>query len=92
MQPIENALTVFTDGSSNGKAIYAIGSHIHSLEFPPTSAQIIKLSVVATVFDMLKNKAFNLYTDSQGFTINLYTDSQWFTINLYTDSQWFTIA
>ena len=45
--------------------LFRSGSHIHSLEFPPASAQIIKLSVVATVFDMLKNKAFNLYTDSQ---------------------------
>ena len=57
-------LTVFTDGSSNGKAEYVIGSHVHSLEFPPAS-QIIELCIIATVFDMLKNQAFNLYTDSQ---------------------------
>jgi hypothetical protein len=25
MQPIDNVLTVFTDGSSNGKAAYVIG-------------------------------------------------------------------
>jgi hypothetical protein len=27
--------------------------------------QIIELPAVATVFEMLKNRAFNLYTDSQ---------------------------
>ena len=27
--------------------------------------QIIELCIVATVFEMLKNQAFNLYTDSQ---------------------------
>ena len=65
MQPIENVLTIFTDGSSNGKALYVIGSHVHSLEFLPASAQIIVLHAVAAVFEMLKNQAFNLYTDSQ---------------------------
>ena len=65
MQPIDNTLTVFTDGSSNGKAAYVIGSHVHSLEFLPASAQIIVLHAVAAVFEMLKNQAFNLYTDSQ---------------------------
>ena len=35
------------------------------LEFPPVSAQIIELCAIATVFEMLKNQAFNLYTDSQ---------------------------
>ena len=64
MQPIENVLTVFTDGSSNRKAAYVIGSHAHSLEFPPPLAQIIELHAVAAVFEMLKKQAFNLYTDS----------------------------
>ena len=61
---IENMHTVFTDGSSNRKATCVIGSHVYSLEFPPASAQIIELHAVATVFEMLKNQAFNLYTDS----------------------------
>lgn len=63
MQPIENALTLFTDGSSNGKAEYVIGSHNHSLEFPPDPAQIIGIHAVAA--EKLKNQAFNLYNDSQ---------------------------
>jgi hypothetical protein len=56
-------LTVFTDGSSNGKAAYVIGSHAYSLEFLPASAQIIELCAVVTVFEMLKNQAFtsNIY-------------------------------
>jgi hypothetical protein len=65
MQPIEDALTIFTDGSSNGKVAYVIGSHINSLEFPPASTQITELYVTAAVFETLKNRAFNLYTDSQ---------------------------
>jgi hypothetical protein len=62
---IESALAVFTDGSSNGKAAYVIGSHVYSLELPPASAQIIELRAIAAVFEMLKNQAFYLYTDDQ---------------------------
>jgi hypothetical protein len=65
MQPIENVLTVFTDRSSNGKAAYVIGPHVHSLEFPSASAQIIELHAVAAVFEMSRNQAFNLCTDNQ---------------------------
>ena len=72
MQPIENVLTIFTDGSSNGKALYEIGSHVHSLESPfPTLAQIIELHALAAVFEMLKNQAFNLCTISQYITHGL---------------------
>ena len=71
MQPIENVLTIFTDGSSNGKALYEIGSHVHSLEFLPASAQIIVLHAVAAVFEILKNQAFNLCTISQYITHGL---------------------
>jgi hypothetical protein len=53
MHPIENALTVFTDGSFNGKAVYVIGSRVHSFEFPPASAQIIEFHAVTTIFEML---------------------------------------
>jgi hypothetical protein len=35
MQPIENAFTVFTNCSSNGRETYVIGSHVYSLEFQP---------------------------------------------------------
>ena len=71
MQPIENVLTIFTDGTSNGKALYVIGSHVNSLEFLPASAQIIVLHAVAAVFEMLKNQAFNLCTISQYITHGL---------------------
>ena len=43
----------------------AIGSHVCSLEFPSASAQIIELHAIATGFEILKNQAFNLYSDSQ---------------------------
>ena len=58
-------LTVVTDGSFNGKVAYVIGSHVYSLEYPSASAQIIELHAVATVFEILKNLAFNLYIDIQ---------------------------
>ena len=58
-------LTVFIDGLSYGKAVYVIGSHVYSLEIPSTSAQITELCAVATVFEILKNQAFILYTYGQ---------------------------
>ena len=58
-------LTIFTDGLFNEKAVYVIGSHVYSLEFPSTSVQTIELCIIATVFEMLKNQGFNLYTDSE---------------------------
>jgi hypothetical protein len=58
MHIIENALAVFTDGSSNRKAAYVIGSHIHSLEFSPMLAKVIELGAVAAVFQMLKKSSF----------------------------------
>ena len=48
-----------------GRETYVIGSHVYSLEFPSTSAQIIELCAVATVFEILKNQAFILNIDSQ---------------------------
>ena len=39
--------------------------HISILLNFPCAFQIIKLRAVATVFKMLKNQAYNLYTDSQ---------------------------
>ena len=39
--------------------------HIFILSSFPLTSQIIELHAVATVFEMLKNQAFNLYTDSQ---------------------------
>ena len=50
LQPIENELTLFIDGSSNEKATCIIGSQVYSPEFPFGSAQIIELHAVATVF------------------------------------------
>jgi hypothetical protein len=38
MQPTENVLTVFTDASSNRKAVYVIGLHVNSLGFSPASS------------------------------------------------------
>ena len=42
-----------------------IGSQVHSLDYPPASAQIIELGAIAAVFEILKNQAFNSYTNNQ---------------------------
>jgi hypothetical protein len=38
-----------------GKEVYVIGSHVYSCEFPSTSAQIIELHAILTVFKVLKS-------------------------------------
>lgn len=65
--------TVFTNSSPNGKGPYVIGSHGYSLAFPPTSAQIIELCAVATVFAMLKENKLSISI----LIANVY--SSWFT-------------
>lgn len=64
--PLANALNIFTDGSSNGTAVYIIeGNKPYVLKTPSASAQIVELRAVAAVFAAVLNAAFNLYTDSQ---------------------------
>lgn len=63
-QPIKNAVLVFTDGSSNGRATYVIGDQPHVILSPPASAQVVELRAVSAVFQTLHSVPFNLYTDS----------------------------
>lgn len=63
-QPVKNAVLVFTDGSSNGRATYVIGDQPHVISSPPASAQVVKLRAVSAVFQALHSVPFNLYTDS----------------------------
>ena len=49
MQPIDNALALFTEGSSMRKQYIQL-DHVYSLEFLPDTAEIIRLCTVATVF------------------------------------------
>ena len=63
--PLKDALLIFTDGSSNGKAAYVVNGKGHVVQTEPASAQIVELRAVALVFKNFDNKAFNLYTDSR---------------------------
>ena len=63
--PSVNSETVFTDGSSNGTAVYVITGQKTIFHTPAASAQVVELRAVASVFDVMKDKRFNLYTDSQ---------------------------
>ena len=62
--PIKDALLIFTDGSSNGKAAYVANGKGHAVHTEPASAQIDELQAVSLVLKNFANEAFNLYTDS----------------------------
>ena len=53
------------NGSSNGRTAYVVNGKGHVVQAESASVQIVGLQSVATVFHLLANKAFNLYTDSQ---------------------------
>jgi hypothetical protein len=50
LQPLNNALLIFTDGSSKGRAGYLINNQQVIIETPGLSAQLAKLTVVLKVF------------------------------------------
>lgn len=62
-QPIPNALTIFTDGSSNGQAAYVVNNQSFAFLTLYTSAQLVELNAVLDVFKK-HWEPFNLYTDS----------------------------
>lgn len=63
LQPLYNALLIFTDGSSKGQAGYLMNNQQVVIETPGLSAQLAKLTVVLNVFQSV-NDAFNIFTDS----------------------------
>lgn len=62
-KPLDNAVLIFTDGSSNGKAVTIINSHPTVQWTQETSAQRAELEAVLLAFKSV-NQPFNLYTDS----------------------------
>lgn len=62
--PIKDAMLVFTDGSSNGRAADVINGKGYIVQTTPASTQIIELRAMTMVFQILKDSSFNLYTDS----------------------------
>ena len=63
LQPLYNALLIFTDGSSKGRAGYLMNNQQVVIETPGLSAQLAELTAVLNVFQSV-NDAFNIFTDS----------------------------
>ena len=63
IQPLKEAILVFTDGSSNGKAVTIIDEKSHVQVSEETSAQRAELRVVIWAFQHLREGTFNLLTD-----------------------------
>ena len=64
-KPVPNALTVFTDGSSNGIAAFVINDQPTSWQTVYTSAQEVELCAVYEVCLKCNSQLFNLFTDSK---------------------------
>ena len=63
LQPLHNAVLVFTDGSSKGRAGYLINNQQVIIKTPGLSAQLAELTAVLNVFQSV-HEAFNIFTDS----------------------------
>jgi hypothetical protein len=63
LQPLHNAVLVFTDGSSKGRAGFLINNQQVIIKTPGLSAQLAELTAVLNVFQSV-NEAFNIFTDS----------------------------
>ena len=63
LQPISKALTVFIDGSSNGRAAIVVEGQRQIIETTYTSAQLVELRGALQVFESVSSP-FNLYSDS----------------------------
>ena len=61
--PLHNAVLVFTDGSSKGRAGYLINNQQVIIKTPGLSAQLAELTAVLNVFQSV-HEAFNIFTDS----------------------------
>ena len=73
MEPISDALLVFTDGSSNGTpATYIKDRPVVIKKAKETSAQQVEIIAVITALEHLPEK-FNLYTDSK-YVVHLFPD------------------
>jgi hypothetical protein len=63
LQPLYNALLIFTDGSSKGQAGYLINNQQVIVDTPGLSTQLAELTGVLKVFQSV-HEAFNIFTDS----------------------------
>nr|KAF6460616.1 hypothetical protein HJG59_011521 [Molossus molossus] len=63
-KPLRNALLVFTDGSSTGRAAYTYLDQTVSFMTSSTSAQLTELQAIVAVFSTFPDQSLNIYTDS----------------------------
>lgn len=56
-------MSIFTDGTSHGRAAYVVDNKGHVVQRELASAQIVELRAVAMVFQLSANNAFTLCTD-----------------------------
>ena len=75
IQPLEGATLVFTDGSSNGKAVTIINGKSHVQVTEETLAQRAELRVVIWAFQHLRDHTFNLLTESQ-YVVGLFPHTE----------------
>ena len=64
IQPLEGAILVFIHGSSNGKAVTIIKRKSHVQVTEEKSAQKAELRAVIWAFQHLRDRTFNLLTES----------------------------
>jgi hypothetical protein len=62
--PIAGAVVVFTDGSSSGVAAFSIGGEVSRFMTDFSSVQLVELTAIVRVFELLPETPFNMYTDS----------------------------
>ena len=67
IQPLEGAILVFTDGSSNGKIVTIINGKSYVQVTEETSVQRAELRVVIWAFQHLRDRTFNLKQKLQYF-------------------------
>ena len=63
LQPLYNALLIFTDGSFKGRTGFLINNQQVIIKTPGLSAQLAELTAVLNVFQSV-HEAFNIFTDS----------------------------
>ena len=61
--PLHNAVLVFTDGSSKGRAEFLINNQQVIIKTPGISAQLEELTAILNAFQFVR-EAFNIFTDS----------------------------
>ena len=62
--PIPKAVTVFTDGSSNGMAAFVANNRSHVFKTSYQSTQLVELYAVLQVFTQFFDQPVNIFTDS----------------------------